>query len=393
MNHWNRSISFIHLHSFEKCFCKERTRWPVDSLQKIRFGFKRSQCPNAKFEAMAVSHPLLFTIAYAGHCLGEVLWSHIAQCFLKPLPEETTIQFVSLICIYIYTNIIIWVTALTQNIEIEIIEQPRSKMVTKCLQPFNLPKSWLVALVPTWYQQSTSDPKMDLFRMLMTGSMLPSPAWAGDVFAWGPGMCNTACLECVAKWPNVSVGKSGSGLKLWIKVQAHPKCNLLFHNASLMFSGFFIKACWPIMFIWLRSTKVHRGETMKFWTLSKPQSADARASVWRRRQRRRLERRCLGMAAMCCIFVDLFPATSSSMKKRKYRRRLMKSIFRSMKVTPPRELTYPHLWKIIGTQLPLNPGGWPRSCPGSYGGCTERVETAKMVEFGGWRILIYTPEI
>lgn len=116
--------------------------------------------------------------------------------------------------IYIYTNIIIWVTALTQNIEIEIIEQPRSKMVTKCLQPFNLPKSWLVALVPTWYQQSTSDPKMDLFRMLMTGSMLPSPAWAGDVFAWGPGMCNTACLECVAKWPNVSVGKSGSGLKL-----------------------------------------------------------------------------------------------------------------------------------------------------------------------------------
>ena len=54
----------------------------------------------------------------------------------------------------------------------------------------------------------------------MTGSMLPSPAWAGDVFARGPGMCNKACFElkdmsfCVAKWPNVLVVMSGSVLKL-----------------------------------------------------------------------------------------------------------------------------------------------------------------------------------
>lgn len=147
---------------------------------------------------------------------------------------------------------------------------------------------------------------MDLFRMLMTGSMLPSPAWAGDVFVWGPRMCNTACFELkvryaivccqMAKWFSCNVRirfevvNRGAGTS---KMQF--AVSWRFTHVFWLFS---IKACWPTMFIWLGSTKV------KWWNDEilnplQPMSADARASVWRRRQRRRLERRCLGMADSC----------------------------------------------------------------------------------------------
>lgn len=291
MNPWNRSISFIHLKIPSKSVSvKSGPRWPMDSLQKIRFGFERSQCPNAKFEAMAVSHPLLFTISSAGHCLGEVLWSHIAV-----FSEAFARRDYNLLVWYVYPATIIWVTGLTQNIKIEIIQQPRSKRGTKCLQPpTELACSTGTNMVPTvniWSKNGS-------FQDADDGFDASFPCMGRRCFCVGSWNVQHGLSRVCCKMVKCFSRKVRIRFEVVIKVQAHPKCNLLFHNASLMFSGFFIKACWPTMFIWLRSTKV------KWWNDEilnplQPLSAVARASVWRRRQRRRLERRCLGMAAMC----------------------------------------------------------------------------------------------